>query len=543
MKTVKRNSSQTFPIKLNYRTNEILYTSYRNGKSTSNLKLINVNKNKLLEENKSFYSNDKNYKNESYISNYKYINDNRNKIRNTSSYLSDLYNNNHNQPLLSNNYGNNIKKYYNNNNSSYCSYKNRINESYISNYFLTENSNISNIYSKYNTNSTIGNINQNNNSIFSFIKSNDTKNLFNKKQIYQKPKNERTLSSYSFIITDYNSNKENLNTQNNHNKYLLTNLNQFGKYTNLFGQRNTDVTRCITSINMNNDINYNDKSNQSFFNYRRTNIDYSKLNLYSPKDTKDNYTKNNKNYIKRCRPRLKSDRIRDDDIMNVFNDNDSKTYNDSNKSYIYVRKNSSKKYLIKKNSSNYSLKTNSNKDNKNKIRVNLKSNNILENAIYVQKNVILIQKNYRMHLGILKKYILKTIKNIIEGTNKLYYLFYKNISKKFIYILNNAFIKSINIDLKTSKIIPKFSKKSDLIENNKNNEISKQKYFIMKNFDKNKKLGINFNTKFNLVYSPRPKIEAKPKFKNPNLIKIKKDINTIRKLKEQIVNKMNKYKK
>ena len=39
------------------------------------------------------------------------------------------------------------------------------------------------------------------------------------------------------------------------------------------------------------------------------------------------------------------------------------------------------------------------KCNANKIKVNLKINNIIENAFYVQKNVILIQKNYRMHLA------------------------------------------------------------------------------------------------------------------------------------------------
>ena len=545
MKTAKRNSSQTFPIKLNYKSNDLLY-EYRGGKSTSNLKLINVNKNKLLEENKSFSINDKNPKNESFTPNYKYIN-NRNKERNTSS-IVDFYNNNYINPLLINNYGNNIKKIYNNNTSNLFSYKNRINESYISNYFLKDNSHISNNNSKYNTNNTNGNINLNNNSMLSFIKQDDSKNLFNKKQIYKKPKNERTLSSYSFIVTDYNSNKENLNInfENNYNKYLLTNLNQFGKYNNIIGLRNTDVPRCITSENsINNDFYYNDKINQSCFNGRNTNLDYSKLNLYSPKEQRDNYEKNNINYIKRCRQKIKSDRIKDDDTISFFKDKTSKTFNDNNQSYIYVRKNNSKKYLIKKNIANYSMKninSNYNKENKNKICVNLKSNNIFENAIYIQKNVIIIQKNYRMHLGILKKYILKTIKNIIDGTNKLYYIFYKNISKKFIYILNNAFIKSINIDLKNSRIIPKY--KSNLIENSKNNENSKPKYyFMMKNFKNNKKIGVNNNKNVKLMISPRPKIEAKPKFKNPNLIKIKNDINTIRKLKEQIVNKLNKFKK
>ena len=63
MKTLKRNSSQNFPVKLNYKSNEVLFT-YKGGKSTSNLKLINVNKNKNLKGNKNYSSFDKNLKEE-----------------------------------------------------------------------------------------------------------------------------------------------------------------------------------------------------------------------------------------------------------------------------------------------------------------------------------------------------------------------------------------------------------------------------------------------------------------------------------------------
>ena len=41
MKTLKRNSSQNFPVKLNYKSNEVLFT-YKGGKSTSNLKMMKL---------------------------------------------------------------------------------------------------------------------------------------------------------------------------------------------------------------------------------------------------------------------------------------------------------------------------------------------------------------------------------------------------------------------------------------------------------------------------------------------------------------------
>ena len=66
MKSIKRNSSQNFPIKLNYKSNDSLF-SFRSGKSSSDLQLINVTKTKYLDENKSFSSFSKNSKNVSYI--------------------------------------------------------------------------------------------------------------------------------------------------------------------------------------------------------------------------------------------------------------------------------------------------------------------------------------------------------------------------------------------------------------------------------------------------------------------------------------------
>ena len=55
MNVEKRNTNLSFPIKLNYKSNNLFY-SYRGGKSTTDLKLINVNKNKFLEKNNIFIS-------------------------------------------------------------------------------------------------------------------------------------------------------------------------------------------------------------------------------------------------------------------------------------------------------------------------------------------------------------------------------------------------------------------------------------------------------------------------------------------------------
>ena len=560
MKTIKRNYSLNFPIKLNYKSNDLVY-SYRGGRSTSNIKLINVNKNKYFEENKSFVLCDKNYKNEAYISNSKTIN-NKNKKNDIKSNLINNYNNNIPINTYIDNYLNNKQiSYISNNNSNIYLNNNEFNDNYK--YYLKNRNNISNDNSKNNISNTIADINLYNNNINNYIfpyirtKNND-RNLFNKRQIYKKPKNERTLSSFSFVLTDYNSiGKENLNLnaksnlniniEANNTNFINSNLNRSKKYI-LIPQRYTDIPgiNMYKENNINNYCNnnkYNNINNQSFMHERRTNIDYSNLNLYSPKVEKDIIIKSNISHMKKSRPRIRSDIIKSDinDTISYFSENHYKTTNDNNidNSYIYVRKNSSKKNnLNKKNINN-----NKNNKNKNKIKVNLRPNTIIDNAFYVQKNVILIQKNYRMHLACLKKCILKAIKKIIEGTNKLYYLFYKNIAKKFFYILNNAYIKSIDINMKTSEIIPKYNNKKNFIENSKNNITKPKLFFLINNPERYKNLSNNRNKINKYINSPKLRIEAKPKCINDNLKKIKKDIELIRSLKKQIITKIDMFKK
>jgi len=551
MKSIKRNSSQNFPIKLNYKSNDSLF-SFRSGKSSSDLQLINVTKTKYLDENKSFSSFSKNSKNVSYI--FSDINiKNKNKKNNINLSSINSYNNIIFQSFIDDGTGNH--KYYNSN-TNYYSYKTKTNDSYNSQFNWKDNSNISNKNSIYNY--TISNLNQSNNiynSIFSYKKTKiNNKNTFNKKQIYQNPKNAKTLSSYSLAITDYNSNKskENIIIKLNYNfdtnnNYKHNNFKKYNKYnTKTLLHRFTDLPRNINTTFKRIKTNYcqNDtKNNTSIFDERKTNIDYSKLNLYSPKVNKDNYIKKDMYYIKRTNVKLKSDIIKCNigDNINFLGEKNYRTNNSINNrhSFIYVRKKSSNKHHMNNSKVNKSSFSSNNNSNVSRIRVNLKYKNILENAYFVQKKVILIQKNYRMHLARLKKYILISIKRIIQGTNILYFIFYKNYCRKFLYILNNAYIKSININIKNAKIIPKFN------NDNKSFHISRPKYYyVLNNPEKNKKLDIKENIDINNNNDGQSIIETKSQSNsNTNIIKIKEDMDLIRNLKNQIVNKLNMFKK
>ena len=371
-----------------------------------------------------------------------------------------------------------------------------------------------------------------------------------------KNKNLQKIKHKFFPIEKIDTNKENINqninsnynTESNYTNYRYNNKNQFKKCNNPINQRFTEFFKDYSFIG-NSEINvfYSDKNKQRFFAERKRNIDYSKLNLYSPKENKNDHFNFGADYLKKSRDKIKSDIINNDvsDTLSFFTENNYKTFNDNhnNKSFIYIRKNSSKKLLMK--NKNNSFKSTNKDNNFKKIRVNLKPNSIFENALFVQKNVILIQKNYRMHLACLKKYILKAIKNIIEGTNKLYYIFYRYYFTKMIYILNNAYIRSIDINMKTAKIIPKFNNKVIINEKNKNNELMKPKhyYVIMNDPEKKKKLDIKNYKKLNFIYSPKSNIVKKTKFQDSNLNKIQKEITIIRYLKSKIINKLNNYKK
>lgn len=563
MNSIKRNSSQYFPVKINSRLNETLCTD-RIIKSTSNPSLINVNKNKHLKQNKSCSFLEKKAKNErqNCFKNLKIKKDKSNTI----SPLMDNYNyNNNNQikPFLENYICNNdikkinVKHLYDNS-SNFFSYGNKFTiNNYNSNYFLKDNS-------KYHINNTINNINTNNiikNSILSYNKKVYDQNLFNKKQVYQKPKNDSRLSSSSsFAIVDsnLNSNKENINLKSNCGinnygyNFMYANYNKLKKYNSIIPRMNDTSHISSTEDNISNYIICNSSKNtsNSFFNERKTNKDFSKLNLYSPRDCDDKINNANLNCLKKTKSYINKEKMFYDggDNDSILNNENYKTYNykeiNNNKPFIYVRKNSSKNRSSinsscrKKNGINNSncfkkeLSYND-KTKKNKIRVNLKLNHIFENAFYVQKNVILIQKNYRMHLGILKKYILKAIENIIEGTNKLYYIFYKYYFKKLKYIMNDACIKSISVNMKSTNNNMNF--KNKYISNEINNNLfSKTKnYYMVNRYKRNKNVKI-IDNKNNNKYLLNSKSELFKNEQNYNFYKTQKgDIIIIKNLKNQ----------
>lgn len=333
---------------------------------------------------------------------------------------------------------------------------------------------------------------------------------------------------------------------------MYANYNKLKKYNSIIPRMNDTSHISSTEDNISNYIICNSSKNtsNSFFNERKTNIDFSKLNLYSPRDCDDKINNANLNCLKKTKSYINKEKMFYDggDNDSILNNENYKTYNykeiNNNKPFIYVRKNSSKNRSSinsscrKKNGINNSncfkkeLSYND-KTNKNKIRVNLKLNHIFENAFYVQKNVILIQKNYRMHLGILKKYILKAIENIIEGTNKLYYIFYKYYFKKLKYIMNDACIKSISVNMKSTNNNMNF--KNKYISNEINNNLfSKTKnYYMVNRYKRNKNVKI-IDNKNNNKYLLNSKSELFKNEQNYNFYKTQKgDIILIKNLKNQ----------
>jgi len=559
MNELKRNSSQHFPVKLNSRIKGTLCTD-RIIKLPSNPSLINVNKNKRLKQNKSCSFLEKKTKDENQNC-FKNLQINNNKSGTIFPFIDNYNHNNQIKPFLDNYICNNdikkinVKHLYDNS-SNFFSYGNKFTiNNFNSNYFLKDNS-------KYHINNTINNVNTNNNiknSILSYKKKINDKNLFNKKQVYQKPKNESrisTSSSFAIIDSNLNNNKENINLKsncgiNNYNyNYMFANYNKLKKYNSFIPRINDTSHISSTEDNISNYIlcNTSKNANNSFFNERKTNLDFSKLNLYSPRDFDDKKNNINLNRLKKTKSYTNSEKMFYDggDNDSIHNYENFKTYNykeiNNKKPFIYVRKNYSKNTSRSRSSINNSCRKKNGVNNsncnpkefsfndKNKIRVNLKLNHIFENAFYVQKNVILIQKNYRMHLGILKKYILKALENIIEGTNKLYYIFYKYYFKKLKYIMNDAFIKSINVNMKSTNNAMNLKYKYISNENNNNLFLKTKNYYMVNRLKRNKNIKIvenNYNNNNN--YSLNSKNEQ-----NYNFYKTHKgDIILIKNLKNQ----------
>ena len=395
--------------KLISKQNSICHT-YRTVKSSSNINHINVNKNKTLEEkyvlNKKIKSSSKKHNdNPSIITHYNnkrcFLQENKNKYS-INTALDNICNIN-NLELFTN----------------------------------KDNIGISTISKSSKNNKTISNIVTNTDSSISMLYKNEENS--NIKGIYKKPKNEKF--SPSLIITSYNSSKNKRGLMNH--KKVLTQINPKSKYNvyenidkmkkNIIlckktgskymhyssnnNHRHNTNTNTITNINTNSNINNNYRKkaeiNKGYY-YKKKKPEKNSnlsnnLNLYSYND--------NKAYFNSAKNRqVVIDNMKDD----LFTDTN---LNLDYPSIIYSKKKNSDKKFMKKNLTNKIFKQ------KNEINNKLQYDNIFQSAFYIQKNVILIQKNYRAHLSCKKKYILKALRDIIIGVNKIFYIFYKNYFK------------------------------------------------------------------------------------------------------------------
>jgi hypothetical protein len=478
--------------------NSICHT-YRTVKSSSNINHINVKKNKILEEkyvlNKNIKSSSKNHNNNSsiithYNSKRCFLKGNKNRYS-INTALDNMCN------------INNLELYTN-----------------------KDNIGISTISKSSKNNKTISNIVTNTDSSMSmFYKNEENSNI---KGIYKKPKNEKF--SPSIIITSYNSNINKKGLINRKKAIAQTNpKSKYNVYENIDKMKNNIIlskktgskhkhyssnnihkhnntnTNTISNINTNYNININNKYNKKAetnkgYYYKKKQPEKSinvcnNLNLYSYNDTKSYF------YSAKNRP-VVIDNMKTD----IFPDTNLNL--DYQRTIYSKKKNSDKKYMKK-------YLTGKIFKQKNELNNKLLYDNIFQSAFYIQKQVILIQKNYRAHLSCKKKYILKALRDIINGVNKIFYIFYKNYFKKFIFIINKRFIKNnTNANL---KIFQNMKNLKFLNEYNKDRNL-KFKYYLKTQPKTIQKLNINKSRKNNhLTLSPK-KNETKSRFNDRKTI-------------------------
>ena len=478
-----------------------IYHTYRTVKSSSNINHINVNKNRTLEAK---YVINKNTKSSS-----KKPNDNASSVithyNNKGCFMK----------------GNKNKYSINTALDNICNINN------LELFTNKDNICISTISKSSKNNKTISNIVTNTDSSMSiFFKNEENSNI---KGIYKKPKNEKY--SPSLIITSYNSNmnkkgllnQKKVITQTNPkskynvyenidkmkkniilckktgSKHMHYSSNNIHKHNNSNNHSNT-ITNINTNININNKYIKKAETNKGFY-YKKKQPEKSSnlcnnLNLYSYNDTKA-YFNSAKN-----RP-VVIDNMKNDIFANTnYNLNLNLDY----QNIIYSKKNNSDKKFMKKNLTSKIFKSKYETNNK------LQYDNIFESAFYIQKNVILIQKNYRAHLSCKKKYILKALRDIIIGVNKIFFIFYKNYFKKFIFIINKRYPKKDT----NPKNIQNMKNQKFLNEYNKDrNQI---KYYLKTQPKTIQKLNIN-NSKKKKHLTLSPKInEPKSRFNDRKTI-------------------------
>ena len=472
--------------------NSICHT-YRTVKSSSNINHINVNKNKTLEE--------------------KYVLNNN--IKSSSK------NHNENPSIIT--HFNNKRCFLKENKNKYSINTAIDNISNINNLELFTNKDnicISTISKSSKNNKTISNIVTNTDSSMSiFYKNEENSNI---KGIYKKPKNEKF--SPSLIITRYNSNTNKKGLMNH--KKVIAQTNPKPKYT-VYENIDKMKKNIILCKKTGSKYMHNSSNNIHKHNYANT-----ITNINTNVNIKNKYikrTETNKDYYYKKKQPEKSSNLSNN--LNLYSYNDNKAYfysaknrpvvidnmkndlfTDTNlnlnyQSIVYSKKNNSDKKFMKKNLTSKIFKQ------KNEINSKLQYDNIFQSAFYIQKNVILIQKNYRAHLSCKKKYILKALRDIINGVNKIFFIFYKNYFKKFIFNINKRYTKK---DINT-KNIQNMKNQKFLNEYNKDRNYQ-FKYYLKTQPKTIQKLNINNSKKNNyLTLSPRIN-DNKSKFNDRKII-------------------------
>ena len=282
--------------------------------------------------------------------------------------------------------------------------------------------------------------------------------------VYKKAKPKKITLKNDFSPA---SSKININSNNNSsrcciNKVILRNkkisLNKKKNYLQNISQKNIAYNNNLVCSPIHKyNSNYNYGSVDSNY-YQNTDKRFNKFrndinnNINSPMYQKNNSTNNILNGI-------------------IINNNNNK-YNNNNFNYYYGNcqknppnnyfKNVIKKYLISTIDNSFN---NNSPINKKSISncFNRSSDNIFQSIIYVQKQVLLIQKNYRMHLGKIKYNIIKTFSKYINGLK----IIKKLIKRKYL----NRLI--LNILIFTSRNSSKFNATLNEGFNEKNNIFKK----------------------------------------------------------------------
>ena len=259
--------------------------------------------------------------------------------------------------------------------------------------------------------------------------------------VYRKAKLSKILSpKVSKIFT-------NSNNHNNRcciNKIILRNKNT--------------VNNIISPINYKKiNYNYGTVNGHVLKNYEKFNTKKIKRINYSNRDDNTVFCNNSYNdLVKEIIINNNNNKLNNKSFNYYYNNPDTNNGNDeTNKKNNYFQK-VIKNYLIENN----------NKTNNKQITKSENQNDIFKNAFLVQKRILTIQKNYRMHLSKIKYNIIKTFTKFVNGINIINKLFLKK-------YLNELFI---NVIINTNRLSLRKQKQINEIEINlKDNKNSRHK--------------------------------------------------------------------